>query len=85
MNKKPSHNNEKGQLVIEFVLLMVLVLGAVTLIKKQFSEKQILSQMISGPWASVSFMMENGTWDKKKSPDEAHPQTSPISRAGDEK
>lgn len=80
---KKIKNSESGQFILEGVLLMILFVGVAMAIKNQFSEKNLIGALAAGPWASVSKMMSDGTWDKTKSEGESHPLTQNISRVGD--
>ena len=82
-NNADNHASEKGQLVLEAILLMVLFLGVAVAVKNKFSEDNIIGSLAAGPWASVSSMMSNGSWDKSKDEGEVHPLTTVISREGD--
>ena len=81
--KQKLKTSQSGQLILEAVLLMVIFVGVVMAIKNQFSEKNLIGALAAGPWASISKMMSDGTWDKTKSEGESHPLTQTISREGD--
>ncbi|KYG66833.1 hypothetical protein AZI86_07300 [Bdellovibrio bacteriovorus] len=61
-------SNNRGQFLIETVLLMVLTIGLFIGASNFLREKKILSKMIGGPWEKVSGMIEAGVW---ASPDQA--------------
>lgn len=60
--------NNRGQFLIETVLLMVLTIGLFIGASNFLRDKKILSKMIGGPWLKVSGMIEAGIWD---APDQA--------------
>lgn len=54
--------NEKGQMIIEMVLMMTVLLGAATFISSQFRETNFIAQLVSGPWKNLAGMIQNGVW-----------------------
>lgn len=54
--------NNKGQIAIESVLLMTILLGAFTLVSNTIREKQLVSKMVAKPMESVKAMTAYGTW-----------------------
>lgn len=81
--KEFEKDRQAGQLILEAVLLMVIFLGVIMAIQKEFSDKNLIGALASGPWSSISHMMSTGSWDKSKSEGEIHPLTQTISREGD--
>ncbi|MFM6929445.1 MAG: TadE/TadG family type IV pilus assembly protein [Bdellovibrio sp.] len=67
---------EKGQFVIEAVLLMVVMLGIFLASINALKEGQFLAKLISGPWVKISGMIESGVWeDEKVTKKTSHPNT----------
>lgn len=54
--------NQKGQFVIEAVLIMVLLMGLLTFFVKTFREQQLLAKLVESPWEYTSGMIEGGVW-----------------------
>ena len=54
--------NNKGQIAIESVLLMTVLLSAFFLVSKTIREKQLVSKMVAGPMTNVKAMTGYGTW-----------------------
>lgn len=54
--------NQKGQFVIESVLLMVVLLGVFMLVTNYVRDKQLLSKLVEGSMRNVSAMVAFGTW-----------------------
>ena len=54
---------EKGQLVVEALLLIVIGLGFTSLIIKGLRENEFVQSMVSKPWVMLSGMIECGTWN----------------------
>lgn len=65
--------NNKGQFLIETVLLMVLTVGLFIGASNFLREKKILAKMIGGPWEKASGMIEAGVWDKPDQARAKHP------------
>jgi hypothetical protein len=60
--------NNKGQFLIETVLLMFFTVSLFIYASGQLKEKKIMAKLIGGPWQKVSGMIEAGVWN---TPDEA--------------
>ncbi len=54
--------NNKGQLAIESVLLMVVLVGAFLFLTKQLKDKKLLANLVKGPVRSMAAMTAYGTW-----------------------
>lgn len=67
------HQNERGQFVVEAVLLMVLSIGLLTLGLRTLKDGNILGNFISGPWARVAGMIESGSWETPDVAAKKHP------------
>lgn len=62
---KSNHNplrNQKGQFLIESVLLLVVLLGVFMLATNYVRERQLLAKLVEGPMRNVSAMVAFGTW-----------------------
>lgn len=57
-----SLRNERGQLIVEAVLLMAFLISISMLATKFFRESQVANNLISKPWATLAGMIECGTW-----------------------
>ncbi|MEK6772656.1 MAG: hypothetical protein AABY64_01840 [Bdellovibrionota bacterium] len=55
-------NNQKGQFVIEAILLMVLSLGLLMAGTRYLREKKAVQAVVQGPWSRVATMTESGIW-----------------------
>lgn len=65
--------NEKGQFLIEAVLLMVLSIGLLTVGLRLLRDGNIMSNLISGPWQKMAGMIESGVWDTADKAAAKHP------------
>lgn len=65
--------NNKGQFLVESVLLMTFAVGALIWATGQLRENQFLAKMISGPWLRVSGMIESGVWAPPEEARQKHP------------
>jgi len=74
---------QKGQFLIEYVLLAVFVVGIYSLLKSQLGDQSFLSQVFSNSWSSVAKMMEDGSWDPTRDTNDVHPLSTNQSRIGD--
>nr|CAE47787.1 hypothetical protein [Bdellovibrio bacteriovorus] len=73
MIMKKTLGNNKGQFLIESVLLMTFMVGALVWATGQLRENKYLAKMISGPWQKVSGMIEGGVWDTPDKAKSKHP------------
>lgn len=73
MKKRNVASNEKGQFVIEAVLLMIVMLGILIGSVNALRDSKFLAKLVSGPWERVSGMMESGVWKPAKDARQAHP------------
>lgn len=60
--KKSVLRNQRGQFVVEGILLMVVLLGAMTFLTAKIRETGVVAQMVTGPWEKIAGMTENGVW-----------------------
>ncbi|MBX3041942.1 MAG: hypothetical protein KF789_14645 [Bdellovibrionaceae bacterium] len=60
--KKSALRNQHGQFVVEGILLMVVLLGAMTLMTTKIRELGLVSKLVTGPWDKIAGMTENGVW-----------------------
>ncbi|WP_413576527.1 hypothetical protein ACLVWU_00630 [Bdellovibrio sp. HCB290] len=65
--------NRKGQLVIEAVLLMVVMVGIFVASMNALRGSNFLAKMVTGPWDRVAGMMESGVWSPAKDARQKHP------------
>jgi hypothetical protein len=56
-------NNQKGQIIVESVLILVIMIGTLTLVSKKVSEMDYVKKLAVEPWARVSGMVECGSWN----------------------
>lgn len=55
-------NNEKGQIAIESLLLMVVLVGAFLFLTKELKDRKILSELVRVPIQRLAAMTGYGTW-----------------------
>ena len=55
-------NNNRGQIAIESVLLMVVLLGAFLAVTNYARDKKLLSKFVDKPMQSVAIMAGYGVW-----------------------
>lgn len=70
---KKSRSNQKGQFVIEAVLLMVVMLSIFMASVNALKDGQYLAKLISGPWEKIAGMIESGVWDGAAAARKNHP------------
>ena len=72
-------SNIRGQIAIESVLLMVILLGAFMVVTNYARDKKLLSNLVQKPMQSLKIMVGFGVW---KSSDAATGCRAPGSSAG---
>jgi len=75
--KKNSRNsllkNERGQFVIEAVLLMVVSVSILLFGLRYLKENKTMGTLVSGPWEKVAGMVESGSWTPADEAASKHP------------
>jgi hypothetical protein len=70
--KKRLRSN-KGQMTIEAVLLMTIMVAFFATTRKIISGQNYMSKLVSGPWSHVAGMIENGVWKPALTSKQLHP------------
>lgn len=65
--------NQKGQQVVEAVLIMVVLLAFTLMVGRYFKDNDVLRQLITGPWVAMSGMLQNGVWLAPEKGNLSHP------------
>jgi len=55
-------HNEKGQLVVEAVLLLAVVMAITMAVSSYVQKNDFANKLVSKPWKTLSGMIECGTW-----------------------
>ena len=79
-------HNQRGQLVIEAVFLMIVFLGIVALAAATLKKSEYIAHIVQGPWVNLSGMFQNGMWASPAAGQPFHPSTHPrhITVKGDQ-
>lgn len=54
--------NQKGQAIVEAVLIIVLLFGVTVMAAKYFKEQELFRNLVTGPWVHIAGMLQNGVW-----------------------
>lgn len=65
--------NQKGQFLIEAILLMVVTVGLISYASKTLKDKKVVQKLISGNWPKISGMIETGVWAEPSKARSDHP------------
>ena len=69
-----SVKNQKGQMTIEMVLILVALITMSYFVLKKFDEEiKPVTNFIVAPWITIAGMMESGIWLDVKKAREKHP------------
>lgn len=55
--------NQNGQILVEMILILALGVGLSSLAVKLLRDNQFAQNLVVRPWATLSGMIECGTWD----------------------
>jgi hypothetical protein len=72
---KLKQTNNKGQVIIEAVLLLTLVVGMWGLFSKYAKQKKWFESLVNGPWQTMSGMIETGVWETPNKARAKHPNS----------
>jgi hypothetical protein len=70
---KPLVRNNKGQFVIETVLLMFVTVSLFIWATGELRDRKILAKFIGEPWVKISGMIETGVWQEPSQARTSHP------------
>ncbi len=65
--------NNRGQMTVEAVLLLVIFVAVFTFTHKEISKRKWLNQIVAGPWSYMAGMIENGVWMPAEGSKTYHP------------
>lgn len=66
---------QQGQVIIEMVLLLVLVVGLWGLFSNYAKQRKWFENLVTGPWQSMSGMIEAGVWEPPQKAIAKHPNS----------
>ena len=75
--------NQKGQMTIEAVLILALMVSIIFAVTNGIKNKKYLTQLVEKPWTYVAGMIENAYWapvrdGKGKHPNHIGRHASPV-------
>ena len=65
--------SQKGQATVEMVLLLAVMVTMSYLVLESFKSGKPVYKFISGPWKTISGMIESGNWAKRQDAMLNHP------------
>jgi hypothetical protein len=71
--KSRSIKNQRGQFVVEGILIMVVFMGIVAMVGAFFSKNDVLKNLIKAPWINLAGMLQNSEWEPVQSGMARHP------------
>ncbi len=77
--------DQKGQFLIEAILIMSIFLTLTFYVSKQFREGELIGSFVGGPWVRLSGMMATGNWESEElaMKQTLHPHVNNRTRVGD--
>lgn len=73
MSQPRLHSSQSGQMIVEAVLIITLLMGATFLVTNYFRNNEVLKTLVQGPWISLAGMLQNGSWGPIKDTAAIHP------------
>jgi hypothetical protein len=73
--KQSRRKNQSGQMVVEAVLLMSVLLGGIYFVGNEMRSRNFIAQLVSGPWLSLAGMIQNGVWGAPSDTTVQHPNS----------
>jgi hypothetical protein len=70
---KPNLKSQSGQLIVEAILIIVMLMGATFLAANYFKDKELLKKLVQAPWQSLAGMLQNGEWAPRDPSAASHP------------
>lgn len=61
--------NQRGQMVVETMLILIVLLFFAGLYVQSFRKMEFTKNLIANPWKSMAGMLQNGVWG---APDKTH-------------
>lgn len=65
--------NQRGQFVVEGILLMVVFMGIVAMVAHFFQSNEVLKNLVKTPWTNLAGMLQNSEWASPDSSQSLHP------------
>ena len=54
--------NSRGQMSVEMVLMVVVLVAGAAAVSSAFRKQEFFATLVSGPWVSLSGLIQNGVW-----------------------
>lgn len=67
--------SQRGQAILESVLIMTILFGFTFMAAQYFKSEELIQQLIRGPFANLSGMLQNGVWQPPAVGAPAHPSS----------
>lgn len=64
---------QSGQMIVEAVLIMTMLMGFAYFISSAIRGNEIFSRLVSGPWTNLSGVIQNGVWAPPNTGVKLHP------------
>jgi hypothetical protein len=65
--------SQSGQMVVETILIIVLLLGFAMMASNYFNKHELMKGLVLTPWQSMAGMLQNGAWGSPSSTNQYHP------------
>ncbi len=75
--------NSSGQMLVETILIMALLLAVFLLLVGQFRSNELAARLVTSPWVHLSGLIQNGVWGPPSQSMLVHPEN--VSRQRSER
>jgi hypothetical protein len=69
----PNLKSQGGQQIVEAVLIIVMLVGFTFAVANYFKSKEVLKNIITGPFQTLAGMLQNGVWATREAGMLSHP------------
>jgi hypothetical protein len=73
VRRRPDLSGQSGQAITEAVLILVMLFGFTFMVANYFKKQEVLKQLVSGPFAYLAGMLQNGEWATPEQGAPMHP------------
>jgi hypothetical protein len=74
---KVAMKNQRGQFVVEGILLMIVFMGIVAMLASFFKSNEVLKNLVKAPWTNLAGMLQNSEWMPPDKGQVFHPGRAP--------
>ena len=66
-------HSQNGQMILESILILTILMSLSLVTAQYLKSNEVVARLISGPWANLSGMIQNGVWMPPGQAEKYHP------------